>query len=106
MPLFGSGYAGLGSQISGLLIEGPDGWGAGNAGTISGSSQARGCLAQDGRSEGLALWACLRMQVSAKYQIEPSKARDALVPLRLIHGDSGRVCLALSSAFAPEHIGK
>jgi D-arabinose 1-dehydrogenase-like Zn-dependent alcohol dehydrogenase len=28
------------------------------------------------------------------------------VPLRLIHGDSGRVCLALSSAFAPEHIGK
>ena len=29
-----------------------------------------------------------------------------VVPLRLIHGDSGRVCLALSSAFAPEHIGK
>jgi Transcriptional regulator PadR-like family len=28
------------------------------------------------------------------------------VRLRLIHGDSGGVCLALSSAFAPDHIGK
>ena len=62
-----------------LLVEGPDGWGAGDAGTISGSSQARSFFGQDGRSEGPALRACLQMQVSAKYQIESSKARDALI---------------------------
>ena len=38
---------------------------------------------------------------------EPFGPREPVtVPLRLIHGDSGRVCLALSSAFATEHIGK
>jgi hypothetical protein len=33
-------------------------------------------------------------------------ALDPAVWLRLIHGDSGGVCLALSSAFTPDHIGK
>jgi hypothetical protein len=38
--------------------------------------------------------------------MRPHRYETVSVPLRLIHGDSGGVCLALSSAFAPDHIGK